>query len=69
MNSPSKATSILTVSENIDHVQNVPDPVSVYVSCSMDMHWYGVCINQLVFLRKIHKSTFSATGDNMETLS
>ena len=32
MNSPSKATSILTVSEDIYHVQNVPDPVSVSVS-------------------------------------
>ena len=32
MNSPSKATSIVTVSEDIDHVQNVPDPMSESVS-------------------------------------
>ena len=38
MNSPSKAKFIDTVSEDIDHVQNVPDPVSVSVSWSIDMH-------------------------------
>ena len=32
MNSPYKATFIVTVSEDINHVQNVPDPVSVSVS-------------------------------------
>ena len=32
MNSPSKATFIVTVSEDIDQIQNVPDPVSVSVS-------------------------------------
>ena len=46
MNSPSKAAFIVT--EDIDHVQNVPDPVSKSVSASMDMHWYGVWISQLV---------------------
>ena len=46
MNSPSKATFIVT--EDIDHVQNVPDPLSVSVSSSIDMPWYGVWINQLV---------------------
>ena len=48
MNSPSKATFIVTVSEDIDDIQNVPDPVSVSVSLSMDMHCHGVWINQLV---------------------
>ena len=38
MNSPSKAKFIDTVSEDIDHGQNVPDPVSVSVSWSIDMH-------------------------------
>ena len=46
VNLPSKATFIVT--EDSDHVQNVPGPVSVSVSSSMDMHWYGVWINQLV---------------------
>ena len=32
MNSPFKAKFIVTVSEAIDHVQNVPDPVPVSVS-------------------------------------
>ena len=48
MNSPSKATFIVTVSKDINHVQNGRDPVSVSVSCSIDMHWYRVWINQLV---------------------
>ena len=46
MNSPSKATFIVT--EDIDHVQNVPHPLSVSVSSSIDMPWYGVWIKQLV---------------------
>ena len=32
MNSPPKATFIGNVSEEIDHVQDVPGPVSVFVS-------------------------------------
>ena len=32
MHSQSKAKLTVTVSEGIDHVQNVPDPVSVSVS-------------------------------------
>ena len=48
MSSPSKATFIVNVSEDIDDIQNIPDPVSVSVSWSMDMHWYRVWINQLV---------------------
>ena len=42
MNSPQKAKFSATVTED-----NVSGPVSVFVSGSMDMHWYGVCIRQL----------------------
>ena len=41
MNSPSIATSIVTVSEDIDHVQNFPDPVSVFVTCTCTDAEYG----------------------------
>ena len=57
---------IATVTEDIDHVQNVPDPVSVSVSGSMDMHWYEVWISQLVVYESF---TMVHLGGNIATLS
>ena len=70
MNSPSKAKLFATTSEDINNVPHVSDHVSVFVSWSMDMYWYGVWIRQHVTcLLKSHKSTFSVTGGNVETIS
>ena len=66
MSTPQKAKFIAIVTEDIDHVHNVPVPVSVSVSGSTDMHWYGVCISQLVVYENF---TRVHSGGNIATLS
>ena len=75
MNSPPKAKFIATTTEDIDHVQYVPDLMWLYLFiCTLCILFDGHALvrnmnKPTCRLGKLHKSTFSSTGDNIDTMS